>query len=93
MHQNDKYEKFFHKLEIAKVARDFYSTWVESCRDLQVLLQAQGKGEVREVVPAVRLYFSQRTDKIVGELSADLTVTNFEANSLIKALSKLLKFI
>jgi len=32
MHQNGKYEKYFHKLEIAKVSREYYSAWVESCR-------------------------------------------------------------
>lgn len=45
------------------------------------------------MVPAVRLFFSLKSDQIIGELSSDLAIVNFEANALAKALSKLLKFI
>lgn len=38
MQQTDKYEKYFHKMDIAKMSRENYWAWVESCHDPKVLL-------------------------------------------------------
>lgn len=33
MHATEKYEKYFYKMDIAKMSRDYYSAWIDTCKD------------------------------------------------------------
>jgi hypothetical protein len=58
MSTTDKYEKFFHKLDIAKIARESYASWIDACKSEDVLLKA---GTPAEVIPSVKVFFNSRS--------------------------------
>jgi thiaminase len=59
MSVSERYEKYFHKLEIADIFRESYVNWVENCNDEEYLKS------VEEIKAAVRTFFATSTKKIV----------------------------
>jgi hypothetical protein len=45
------------------------------------------------VIPSIRLFFNLKSEKIINEVTANLTIVSYDVNSIAKELSKLLKFI
>lgn len=86
----EKYEKFFQKLEIAKIARESYGAWIDGCKEEAVLMKA---GTPAEVIPSVKVFFGGRSEQIIGEMSASVAIIQLDSNSIAREVSKLLKHI